>query len=109
MDFGRGTFTDSQFNVKMTLRTKSSVKNTETGISLNDDAKSMFERMSTFYGLKPTDFGKEFVSQGELFVITEIKPSRRSYPISATRVADKKPFNFSASSVVHGLNAMARV
>lgn len=46
--------------------------------------KEDFEINAKFYGLKPSDFGKTFTSNGKVFTITQIKTKNRTYPIIAT-------------------------
>jgi len=54
------------------------------------------------YGLKPEDFGAEFVSNGRTFTITGIKPRRHKYPISG-KGAQGGNYKFEAHRVVAGL------
>lgn len=54
------------------------------------------------YGLKPEDFGSEFVSNGRTFTITGIKPRRHKYPISG-KGARGGGYKFEADKVVAGL------
>jgi len=56
------------------------------------------------YGLKPTDLGREFFSNGERYNITGIKTANRKYPILGKRVSDGKKFKFSSVTVTMGLD-----
>ncbi len=70
----------------------------ESGVIETPDERD-FRLYADGYGLKPTDINRVFVSNGEKFKITGLKPSRRKYPVSAERVRDNKSFKFSSSIV----------
>lgn len=61
--------------------------------------KSLFEVLAGQFGMKPSDYGRTFRSQGDLFRIVAINPNRPKYPISAERVADGRAFKFTAENV----------
>jgi len=61
--------------------------------------KALFEVLAGHFGLKPSDYGRTFHSQGDLFRIVSINPNRPKYPISAERVADRRGFKFTAENV----------
>jgi hypothetical protein len=46
-------------------------------------AREEFERSAVYLGLKKSDFGKTFMSNGVLFKISGIKTRNRKYPILA--------------------------
>jgi hypothetical protein len=58
-----------------------------------------FGRYCIRYGLKPDDLNKTFVSRGEEFQITGLKPRNHKYPILATRLKDGKQYKFPAEDV----------
>ena len=43
-----------------------------------------FDKYCGLFGLTPSDYGRKFTSNGRVFTLTGIKPSRRKYPISGT-------------------------
>ncbi|WP_062120399.1 hypothetical protein [Aureimonas sp. AU40] len=55
------------------------------------------------YGLKPTDRGRTFASNGIRYEVVGIAPSRPKFPISCKRVHDGKGFKFPAANVLNGL------
>lgn len=61
--------------------------------------KAMFEVLAPRFGLKPSDYGRTFRSQGELFRIAALAPNRPKYPVSAERVSDGQGFKFAADDV----------
>lgn len=74
------------------------------GIPMSDGTlysteKALFEVLAVHFGLKPSDYGRTFQSQGALFRIVSINPNRPKYPISAERVADGRSFKFTAENV----------
>ena len=72
---------------------------TEDGTIYSPD-KAMFEVLAPHFGLEPTDHGRTFRSQNDLFRIVSINPNRPKYPISAERVSDGRGFKFPAENVV---------
>jgi len=66
--------------------------------------KEFFAKAAEHLGLKPTDFGREFVDRGERFRITGIDPRRPKYPISAERISDGRACKFPLDEVVKLLN-----
>jgi hypothetical protein len=58
-----------------------------------DSDRLRFEAMAHYYGLEPSDFGREFVSpNGGKFRIIGIKPKARARPIVAESVEDGKQY-----------------
>lgn len=72
------------------------VRDTASGVS---GAKAAWDAYCGHYGLRPDDFEATFVSNGRLFKITGISPTRPKYPIDAIRVGDNRAFKFPASTV----------
>ena len=68
--------------------------------SLYSVEKTLFEALAEHFGLKPSDYGQTFKSNGEVFRITSLNPNRPKYPISAERVADGRGFKFTVENVV---------
>jgi len=62
--------------------------------------KAMFEVLAPHFGLEPSDHGRTFRSNDELFRIVAINPNRPKYPVSAERISDGKGFKFPAENVV---------
>ncbi|KPU83212.1 hypothetical protein JI58_09465, partial [Marinosulfonomonas sp. PRT-SC04] len=74
------------------------------GIPMDDGSlysadKALFEVMAEHFGLKPSDYGRTFRNNGEIFRITAINPNRPKFPISAERVADGRGYKFTAENV----------
>jgi hypothetical protein len=71
------------------------------------DAKARieFENYAKMFDLKPDDFGKEFVSRYDTFVVSGIKPRSSKYPVLATNKVTGKVFKFTAESVAAKLAA----
>lgn len=74
------------------------------GIPMNDGSlystdRALFEVLAEHFGLKPSDYGRAFRSNGESFRITAINPNRPKFPISAERVADGRGYKFAAENV----------
>ncbi len=67
--------------------------------------KERFEFLAEYYGLAPSDFGREFRTGSERFRITGIDPKRPRYPISAERIPDRRGFKFTAENVAMLLQA----
>lgn len=61
--------------------------------------KALFEVLAGHFGLKSSDYGRTFHSQGDLFRIVSINPNLPKYPISAERIADGRGFKFTAENV----------
>jgi len=68
--------------------------------SLYSTDRALFEVLAEHFGLKPSDYGQTFKSNGESFRITAINPKRPKFPISAERVADGRGYKFTAENVV---------
>jgi len=97
-EFGRGTFTENNFVVKLEAATLN--KNGEANNRAADD----FRNNAFSYGLEPNDFGRTFTtpSFSGSFTIIGAKPKNRKYPIMAED-ASGSHYKFSASQVKGGL------
>ena len=77
----------------------------EVGIPQSDGTilepgRALFEVLAADYGLSPTDFGREFRANDEVFRITGLSPRRPKYPIDAERLSDRNQYKFTAENVV---------
>ena len=75
--------------------------------SLYSIERALFETLAEHFGLKPSDYGRTFKSNGQAFRITSLNPNRPKYPISAERVADGRGFKFTVENVVLRLGTSA--
>ena len=85
---GRGSYGGETGTLKLELATLG-----ENG-EVESPAAKEFKAYADIFGLKATDLGRRFVSKGNEFVISGLKPRNRTYPIIATRVSDGKTFKF---------------
>jgi hypothetical protein len=92
-------YTDSQVTIRFILRTKVM---DDDGNRISPEATA-FKTKAWVYGLKPTDLGKEFVSNGKTFKITGLISRRKKYPIQATCIETGRGFKFGASQVAAAL------
>ncbi len=97
-EFGRGTYTENNFVVKLEIATLD--ENGEANNRTADD----FRSNAFSYGLEPDDLGRTFVTYSGRFTITGAKPKNRKYPIIAEN-AGGTAYKFSARDVK---NALAR-
>lgn len=91
-EFGRGTFTENNFVVKLEAATLD-----ENG-EANNRAADDFRSNAFSYGLEPNDFGRTFTTYSGSFTIIGAKPKNRKYPIIAEN-AGGSHYKFSASQV----------
>jgi len=89
VDLGSMSFDADHFTAKMTVNAGSK----------SDAKRKEFVKKAYLYGLTADDFGKTFMSNGEEFRISGIKPRAKKYPITADRVRDGASYKFAASSV----------
>jgi hypothetical protein len=83
------------------------IKQTDTdGNILTAEAKD-FQKYAVMFGLKPEDLGREFVSRGETFRITGLKPKSPKFPVLAENVRSGKSFKFPEAVVLAGLKKAA--
>ncbi|MGV1754900.1 hypothetical protein [Agrobacterium sp. CG674] len=62
-------------------------------------AKAEWDRYCGAVGMKPEHFGQTFAANNQMYRISGLNLSARSYPIQAERVFDNKTYKFSASTV----------
>ncbi len=72
------------------------------GQVVSKDAED-FKRLATYYGLQPTDLGREIDYNGQKMKITGLRPSKRRFPIIALEVSTGKQFFLIANSVVNAI------
>ena len=86
---GRGSYGGETGTLKLEIATLG-----ENGEAESPAAKD-FKAHAELFGLKATDLGRRFVSNGSEFEISGLKPRNRKYPIIGTKVSDGKTFKFS--------------
>lgn len=59
-----------------------------------------FEKHCSMYGLKNSDYNKEFMSEGKVFIIKDLKTSARTYPIIAECKETGKRYKFPVEDVI---------
>ncbi len=91
-EFGRGTFTENNFVVKLECATVN--ENGEANNRIADDFRDRAER----YGLQSDDLGRTFTTYSGSFTIIGAKPKNRKYPIIAEN-ANGSHYKFSAMQV----------
>ena len=91
-EFGRGTFTENNFVVKLECATVN--ENGEANNRIADDFRDRAER----YGLQSDDLGRTFTTHSGSFTIIGAKPKNRKYPIIAEN-ASGSHYKFSAMLV----------
>jgi len=57
---------------------------------LDSAAKAEFENYADMFGLRPDDYGREFVANGKVYVVSGFDMKRRKYPILVTEKATGK-------------------
>lgn len=78
----------------------------EDGNALGASAKD-FKKYAVMFGLKADDLGREFVTHGETFRITGLKPKSQKYPVLGENVRTGKTFKFPVETVKSGLKKAA--
>lgn len=66
-----------------------------------DGRRKMFEQDCKFYGFEKTDYEREFVMNGELFMLTGFNPKSYKNNCAIVRVKDQKEFKCPASAVLN--------
>lgn len=74
----------------------------EGGIVESKDAQE-FKLYSHMYGLKETDLGKEFMSNGNRYVVCGMASRSFKFPILAKKVGTNSVFKFPPEAVKRGL------
>lgn len=69
--------------------------------------KADFERYAPRYGLKASDFGKEFEVGGHWYEIVGAKPKNRTYPILGRKIGSEQIYKFRAQQVKISLDRQA--
>ena len=64
----------------------------------------IFEHYCNWYSLKPTDFGREFVYEGQKYIISGLRINAAKDPIYVKRVSDGMDYAFSDEIVRQALN-----
>jgi len=95
------SFTEDKFTTKLEVTNLS-----ESG-EVVDSTVEDFKKQARFYGLKVSDLGRTFVSQGRTFKVCGLKPSYRKYPVLA-KSNTGKTFKFAADTVVEGLEIASK-
>jgi hypothetical protein len=82
-------------------------------VALGDDgvktdvSAADYKRYAMLFDLKPEWFGQQFMSNGSMFRISGLKPSRHKYPVSGIR-SDGRSFKFGADTVKRGMEISER-
>lgn len=85
---GGGQYGDTELIIKVTVRSGDQQK-------VEDQARRKIDADGRWVGgLKGSDFGTIFVSNGERFRFTGVNPGRPKFPISGERVRDGRSFKF---------------
>lgn len=93
MDIGAMRFNDNEFSTRVTAKTGDGT----------DAARNVWVQYQFSHDMKPSDFGREFVSNGETFRIAGFNPRSRKFPINAVRVRDGAKYKFPVAAVKRGI------
>lgn len=79
----------------------------DDGDTVNKNAPEAlaYTEAAAFYGLPADGLGREFIVNGDTFVITGLNERAPKMPVQGTRVSDGKRFKFSPGTVIGGLAA----
>lgn len=89
---GNIRFSAGEFTCKITVETSGNA------VVKADLETGMFEVNAMQVGLSPDSFGKTFTRGNNTFRITNVKPRRRKYPVSAENVRTGGKFKFPVSA-----------
>lgn len=78
-----GTYSPTEFKPKLSF-----VLTDSAGQDLH--AKREFERYAEIFGLKATDLGKEFISQGNMYRVVGLDLKKRKFPVRCQNVETGK-------------------
>jgi hypothetical protein len=78
-----------------------------SGDSTGNVSAADYKRYAMLFDLKPEWFGQQFMSNGSMFRISGLKPSRHKYPVSGIR-SDGRSFKFGADTVKRGMEISER-
>lgn len=92
---GNIRFSDNKFSMRIEATTGDGT----------DAAQEQWNAYAWKYGLKDSDFGREFSTRSGTYTISGIKPRGKKFPITGTRVSDGASFKFTADSVKRALGA----
>lgn len=59
-----------------------------------DPERERFEQCAHLYGLQPSDYRRQFESNGVQYILTNIEPGRSKFPFVAQRIATGGLFKF---------------
>jgi len=90
------SYTDESFSSKVTF-----TNNDENGNKVSQIAID-FQKQAGMYGLKASDLGRTFFSNGQSFTISGLKPRNHKMPIIATS-SEGRSFKFCSNVVKEGL------
>lgn len=90
IECGNITYSEDRFDLK--------IKAVKAGVDIR---KIEFERLCYRHGLKPEDYGREFIYEGNTYKITGINKNAKTYPIITKKEgsADNTETVFTASSI----------
>lgn len=88
----RSTYGPNSLTFKVTFRTM-----TDAG------QPGDFAAKAARVGLPSDCWGKTFVARGELYIVRDIKPRNRKYPVIADRKSDGSSFKWAVHAVRNGL------
>lgn len=66
-----------------------------------DADASEFAQFASMYGLKPEDFGRQFIANGKLFKVSGLAIRSPKRPVLATQVSTGRVFKFDDDTVAH--------
>lgn len=73
------------------------------GESKDDVNEQEFYKYCSMYGLEKSDYDRRFHFQGNDYVVTGIRPSKRKYPICCQQVQNGQTYGFTAECVKRAL------
>ena len=68
-----------------------------------DPMEADFKRLATYFGLEPSDYGREFDTFNGTYRLTGIKTRAKKYPFIAEDVVTGKLFKFGRQQILHSL------
>jgi hypothetical protein len=96
IDLGHCTFqvSNCKFQLKIAVRDCS-------GKAITEETES-FKRNAKLFGFEPADLGKEFIFQGQAYMICGLKAKSRKYPVIA-QAGNGKNYKFPCRAVLEAL------
>ena len=95
---GNATYSDNTITFKLELQ-----------IEGFDPLKDAFEKSCEWFGLKPEDYGREFVKGVRLYKIVGLKPRNRKYPIICQDMKTGKHYKLPEADVQAALGVKQSV